>query len=120
MVVEVMGRHAGWIATCAGIAGGADVILIPEEPIDLLIVRPSEDIGRIAGGYEGRLPRGLRFLVRGLGTGETKSSDLLSYLLFESPYIGRLIELGETDAERQWPEIARFLEPAPSGAPAGL
>jgi len=35
MVVEVMGRHAGWIATCAGIAGGADVILIPEEPIDI-------------------------------------------------------------------------------------
>jgi ATP-dependent phosphofructokinase / diphosphate-dependent phosphofructokinase len=30
MVVEVMGRHAGWIATHAGIAGGADVILIPE------------------------------------------------------------------------------------------
>jgi 6-phosphofructokinase 1 len=35
MVVEVMGRHAGWIATFAGIAGGADVILIPEIPIDL-------------------------------------------------------------------------------------
>lgn len=35
MVAEVMGRHAGWIATCAGIAGGADIILIPEEPIDL-------------------------------------------------------------------------------------
>ena len=35
MVAEVMGRHAGWIATCAGIAGGADVILIPEEPIDV-------------------------------------------------------------------------------------
>ena len=35
MVAEVMGRHAGWIATCAGIAGGADVILIPEEPIDI-------------------------------------------------------------------------------------
>jgi len=38
MVVEVMGRHAGWIATCSGIAGGADVILIPEEPIDLATV----------------------------------------------------------------------------------
>ena len=38
MVIEVMGRHAGWIATCAGIAGGADVILIPEEPIDLDVV----------------------------------------------------------------------------------
>jgi len=33
MVVEVMGRHAGWIAVHAGLAGGADVILIPEEPI---------------------------------------------------------------------------------------
>ncbi len=35
LVVEVMGRHAGWIAVEAGIAGGADVTLIPEVPIDL-------------------------------------------------------------------------------------
>jgi len=35
IVAEVMGRHAGWIAVEAGIAGGADVILIPEVPIDL-------------------------------------------------------------------------------------
>lgn len=35
MVAEVMGRHAGWIAVHAGIAGGADVILIPEVPIDV-------------------------------------------------------------------------------------
>ncbi|MFH1655537.1 MAG: ATP-dependent 6-phosphofructokinase [Candidatus Omnitrophota bacterium] len=35
IVVEVMGRHAGWIATFAGIAGGADAILIPEKPIDI-------------------------------------------------------------------------------------
>ncbi|MFH0771560.1 MAG: ATP-dependent 6-phosphofructokinase [Candidatus Omnitrophota bacterium] len=35
MVTEVMGRHAGWIAVHAGIAGGADVILIPEVPIDI-------------------------------------------------------------------------------------
>jgi phosphofructokinase-like protein len=35
MVVEVMGRHAGWIAVYAGMAGGADVILIPEQPFDL-------------------------------------------------------------------------------------
>jgi 6-phosphofructokinase 1 len=33
MVVEVMGRHTGWIAVMSGIAGGADVILIPEHPI---------------------------------------------------------------------------------------
>ncbi len=35
MVLEVMGRHAGWIATYAGIAGGADAILIPEVPFDI-------------------------------------------------------------------------------------
>jgi phosphofructokinase-like protein len=35
IVVEVMGRHAGWIATYSGMAGGADVILIPERPFDL-------------------------------------------------------------------------------------
>jgi ATP-dependent phosphofructokinase / diphosphate-dependent phosphofructokinase len=35
MVVEVMGRHTGWIAVMSGIAGGADVILIPEKPVDL-------------------------------------------------------------------------------------
>ncbi len=35
MVVEVMGRHAGWIAVHAGIAGGADVILIPEQPFQV-------------------------------------------------------------------------------------
>jgi len=35
MVVEVMGRHTGWIAVEAGIAGGADFILIPERPVDL-------------------------------------------------------------------------------------
>jgi ATP-dependent phosphofructokinase / diphosphate-dependent phosphofructokinase len=35
MLLEVMGRHAGWIATLAGLAGGADAILIPEQPFDV-------------------------------------------------------------------------------------
>ncbi|MBX7218865.1 MAG: 6-phosphofructokinase [Blastocatellia bacterium] len=35
MVVEVMGRHAGWIAAAAGIAGGADIVLVPEHPFRL-------------------------------------------------------------------------------------
>jgi ATP-dependent phosphofructokinase / diphosphate-dependent phosphofructokinase len=35
LVCEVMGRHAGWIAVHAGIAGGADAILVPERPFDL-------------------------------------------------------------------------------------
>jgi 6-phosphofructokinase 1 len=35
MVVEVMGRHTGWIAVMSGIAGGADVIMIPEQPVSI-------------------------------------------------------------------------------------
>jgi len=35
MIVEVMGRHAGWIAATAGIAGGAELVLAPEEPFDI-------------------------------------------------------------------------------------
>ncbi len=52
MVVEVMGRHAGWIATEAGIASGAAEILIPEEPFDIDAVserlRRRHDRGRYA------------------------------------------------------------------------
>ena len=50
IVAEVMGRHAGWIAIEAGIAGGADVILIPEIPIDLdevcKIIKKRHDRGK--------------------------------------------------------------------------
>ncbi|MBD7916981.1 6-phosphofructokinase [Cellulomonas sp. Sa3CUA2] len=35
MIVEVMGRHAGWIAVTSGIAGGAELVLAPEEPFDI-------------------------------------------------------------------------------------
>ena len=52
MVVEVMGRHSGWIATYAGIAGGATAILIPEEPFDIdavcELLRNRHDRGRYA------------------------------------------------------------------------
>jgi phosphofructokinase-like protein len=52
IVVEVMGRHAGWIATYAGIAGGATVILVPELPFDIDevcgILRRRHERGRFA------------------------------------------------------------------------
>jgi len=64
IVVEVMGRHAGWIAAHSGLAGGADVILIPERPFDIDEVCESIK-RRHAGGRtfsivvvsEGALPR---------------------------------------------------------------
>ncbi len=50
MVVEVMGRHAGWIALHSGIAGGADLILIPESPIKMSevveVIRKRNDRGK--------------------------------------------------------------------------
>ena len=52
MVVEVMGRHTGWIATHAGIAGGATAILIPEQPFDIEevcdLLRKRHERGRYA------------------------------------------------------------------------
>jgi len=67
LVVEVMGRYAGWIALYAGIAGGADAILIPEIPFDLEIVA-QRLLARDRWGAkfsivvvaEGALPRGGR------------------------------------------------------------
>ena len=52
MVVEVMGRHAGWIALHGGIAGGADVILIPEIPFDFAQIADAVK-AREAAGYLG-------------------------------------------------------------------
>jgi ATP-dependent phosphofructokinase / diphosphate-dependent phosphofructokinase len=54
MVVEVMGRHAGWIAVMSGIAGGADVILIPEQPVDF---------DEVAHGIRSRHSRGKNFSI---------------------------------------------------------
>jgi 6-phosphofructokinase 1 len=52
MIVEVMGRHSGWIATHAGIAGGATAILIPERPFDIeevcTLLRRRHERGRYA------------------------------------------------------------------------
>jgi 6-phosphofructokinase 1 len=64
LLVEVMGRHAGWIATYSGIAGGATVILVPEEPFDIdevcKVVRRRHTRGRYASIIvvaEGAVPR---------------------------------------------------------------
>ena len=79
--------------------------------IDMLLLRPSVDLGRLANAYEPELPRAFRFLTRGLGTRETRSNDMLSLVMFQSDYATRLIELGEEDAFRRLADIRRFLEP---------
>lgn len=54
MIIEVMGHNAGWIALHAGVAGGGDVILIPEIPYD---------IGAVAGVVRRRAEKGRRFSI---------------------------------------------------------
>ena len=77
--------------------------------IDLLLLRPSIDLGRLANAYEPELPRAFRFLTRGLGTRETRSNDMLSLVMFQRDYVRRLIELGEADASAKIAQIRRFL-----------
>src|SRR2546427_7859873 len=81
MVVEVMGRHTGWIAVMSGIAGGADVILVPEDPetveeaCERLVRRHDQgkDFSIVVGreGYELTFASGERRLV----AGEALASD---------------------------------------------
>jgi NTE family protein len=92
----------------------------PLQKLHGLVVRPSEDLGRLAGevvgGQHGDLELSpfLRLFMRAFGTGaEPQESDLLSYLLFDSHYTKPLIELGYRDAEAQQDELARFFSDEP-------
>ncbi len=66
MVVEVMGRDAGWIAMYSGIAGGADVILIPERPFD---------VDKVAESIRHRHERGLYFSIVVVAEGAKFASE---------------------------------------------
>ncbi|MEE9218209.1 MAG: patatin-like phospholipase family protein [Acidobacteriota bacterium] len=78
-------------------------------PVKLLALRPSRDLGELANEFEAELPGAFRFLMRGLGTRETRSNDALSLLLFHPEYCSRLIQLGESDAEDHLDDIREFL-----------
>ena len=85
-------------------------------PIDMLILQPSEDLGKIAAELQYDLPRTLGFLTRGLGSHETSSADLLSLLLFHPDYLRRLMDIGERDAEAAHDKLAALVGESPPGA----
>jgi ATP-dependent phosphofructokinase / diphosphate-dependent phosphofructokinase len=88
MVVEVMGRHTGWIAVMSGIAGGADVILIPEQPVTVedacAELRRRHDRGKdfsivvVSEGYELSYASGERHAV----SSEARKSDEFGHVRF--------------------------------------
>ena len=92
---------------------------LPEErriglrPVKLLVLRPSVDLGKLAYQYEAQLPRAFRFLTRGLGTRDTRSPDLLSFILFQPNFLRALMEIGDRDATARADEIKAFLEADP-------
>lgn len=77
--------------------------------VDILVLRPSRDLGKLAAEFEPRLPRLFRYLTRGLGTTQTASPDIISLILFQTDYLKRLIEIGEEDAVVQGDVIEAFL-----------
>jgi 6-phosphofructokinase 1 len=87
MVVELMGRNAGWIALYAGLAGSADVILIPEIPYDIEYVC-DKIRGRYAEGREfaivvaaeGAYPRGGEPLFKQMGKGQKRLGGIAHIL----------------------------------------
>jgi phosphofructokinase-like protein len=77
MILEVMGRYTGWIALEAGIAGGADVVLIPEKPFDInevcKYIMQRLESGKtfsLVVAAEGAKPKGAKNIVYGAGSDE--------------------------------------------------
>ncbi len=89
----------------------------PWHPVEMLVIQPSEDLGRVAWdvvrnddlrNYEGIVPTMIRRSVEADERVEGGESDLASYILFDPEFIHRMIELGYKDAERYHDELLRL------------
>ena len=82
--------------------------------VDVLVLLPTRDLGAIALSYADRLPRGVRYLLRGQGSTQGTGANLLSYLLFDRAYCCALMRLGYADAMARRDELVAFLGEASS------
>ncbi len=88
---------------------------MPGQPfrwVDVLTLHPSEDITELAAELADRVPRVVRYLMRGLGS-QASITELTSYLLFDPVFCGRLVELGRRDVEANAEELQRFFTGPP-------
>jgi 6-phosphofructokinase 1 len=81
LILEVMGRHAGWIALHSGLAGGADVILIPEKPFDI------DEVGRL---IRRRRSRGANFSIVVVAEGATPKEGTMETVGGETDAFGHV------------------------------
>src|ERR1044071_8988350 len=79
------------------------------KPIDLLVLRPSPGLGKLAAKFEKHLPPSVKLFTRAMGARETESPDVLSMLIFEPNYTRTLIEIGEQDVQSRLDELRVFL-----------
>jgi NTE family protein len=79
-------------------------------PIDLLIIRPSVDLGALAADYEVEIGGAMGGLLSAVQWRTDPPPDWLSMLLFEPPYLQALLEIGYNDAKRQHHRIEAFFE----------
>jgi len=103
--IEVDVEHSERVNTSV-LATGAGT-RSPFRWIDILWLSPSRAIGEIAAEMSHRIPRIVRYLMRGLGT-EESTRELASYLLFDGAFCGRLIDLGRADVAARADEIRAF------------
>jgi NTE family protein len=79
-------------------------------PLPALVLRPSQDLGRLAADEYHRFPAMLRYLLKGIGATGHAGEDLLSYLAFEPIYVRRVMDLGYADTLARRDELAEFLQ----------
>lgn len=77
-------------------------------PVSSLFISPSKDIGKIASQMANKLPRVIRYLLKGLGP-LSEASEIISYLLFEKEFLNSLIDMGFDDGMKHKEDITRFL-----------
>lgn len=77
--------------------------------VDLVVVRPSRDLGAMARGYRPRLPLPMNWLVRSMGSQQERGADFLSYLMFEPEYMGLVMEMGYEDGRASGEALERML-----------
>jgi NTE family protein len=86
--------------------------------IPALLLRPSQDLGRLAADEYQRFPAMLRYMLRGIGATGHAGEDLLSYLAFEPVYVKRVMDLGYADTIARREEVTAFLGIGPQRARA--
>lgn len=82
-------------------------------PIDLLVLRPSVDLGALAGDYQLEVGGAMGRLLSTMQWQGDPPPDWVSMLLFQPDYLDRLLEIGYTDAKRQHARIEAFFEREP-------